>query len=208
MIRVFLADDHAIVREGLKRLLEDEADVVVMGEAETGEETLAKADDEVWDVLVLDLSLPDLSGLEVLKRMKKKRPRTKIVIFTMQGEDQYALRILKAGADGYLTKGHSPLEVLDAIRKVVEGGKFLTPRLAELLLNTDVDADKEPHEALTDREHDVLVALGSGKTPGTVATELGVSPSTVSTHIGRIKTKLGLESVPKLVQYAVKAGLV
>lgn len=208
MIRVFIADDHAIVREGVKRLLENESDLVVVGEAETGAGVIERAKAEVWDVLLLDLTLPDLNGLEVLKQVKAVRPRSKVLVLTMQNEDQYALRILKAGADGYLTKGHPGGEILDAIRKIAAGGKYLTPRLAELLLSTRADADREPHEMLTDREHDVLVMIGRGKTPSAVAHELGLSPSTVSTHISRIKTKLGLDSVGQLVQYAVRAGLV
>ena len=208
MIRVFIADDHAIVREGIKRLLENAANLVVVGEADTGAAAVEKARAEAWDVLVLDLTLPDLNGLEVLKQVKAIRPRLKVLVLTMQAEDQYALRILKAGADGYLTKGRPGDEILEAIRKIAGGGKYLTPRLAELLLSTRPDAEREPHEMLTDREHDVLVMIGRGKTPSAVANELGVSPSTVSTHIHRIKTKLGLESVGQLVQYAVRAGLV
>lgn len=207
MIRVFIADDHAIVREGVKRLIENESDLVVVGEADTGATVIERAKAEAWDVLVLDLTLPDLNGLEVLKQVKAARPRCRVLILTMQNEDQYALRILKAGADGYLTKGRPGTEILDAIRKIAAGGKYLTPRLAELLLSTRTDADREPHEMLTDREHDVLVMIGRGKTPSAVANELGLSPSTVSTHISRIKTKLGLDSVGQLVQYAVRAGL-
>ncbi|MEM9190170.1 MAG: response regulator transcription factor [Myxococcota bacterium] len=208
MIRVFVADDHALVREGLKRFLADEEGMVVVGEAATAEEMLETAQEEVWDVLLLDLSLPDLSGLEALKRIKKLRPRLRVVIVTMQNEDQYALRILKAGADGYVTKGHPPGHIADAIRKVFDGGKYLTPALAELLFSSGDDLDKAPHARLSDRERDVLVALGQGKAPGAIAAELGLSPSTISTHLSRIKQKLSKQSVPELVRYAVEAGLV
>jgi DNA-binding NarL/FixJ family response regulator len=207
MIRVFLADDHDVVREGVKRLVDAGPDLAVVGEASTGASVLEQARLEAWDVLVLDLSLPDLSGLEVLKQVKVIRPRLHVLVLTMQGEDQYALRILKAGADGYLTKGRPGSEILDAIRTIAAGGKYLTPRLAELLLSTRADSERAPHEMLTDREHDVLVMVGRGKTPSAIANELGVSPSTVSTHIQRVKTKLGLESLGQLVQYAVRAGL-
>jgi DNA-binding NarL/FixJ family response regulator len=207
MIRVFLADDHDVVREGVKRLVDAGPDLAVVGEASTGAAVLEQARLEAWDVLVLDLSLPDLNGLEVLKQVKVIRPRLHVLVLTMQGEDQYALRILKAGADGYLTKGRPGSEILDAIRTIAAGGKYLTPRLAELLLSTRADSERAPHEMLTDREHDVLVMVGRGKTPSAIANELGVSPSTVSTHIQRVKTKLGLESLGQLVQYAVRAGL-
>jgi DNA-binding NarL/FixJ family response regulator len=207
MIRVFLADDHDVVREGVKRLVDAGPDLAVVGEASTGASVLEQARLEAWDVLVLDLSLPDLSGLEVLKQVKVIRPRLHVLVLTMQGEDQYALRILKAGADGYLTKGRPGSEILDAIRTIAAGGKYLTPRLAELLLSTRADSERAPHEMLTDREHDELVMVGRGKTPSAIANELGVSPSTDSTHIQRVKTKLGLESLGQLVQYAVRAGL-
>lgn len=208
MIRVFVTDDHALVREGLKRFLADEDGIVVVGECSSAEQMLESAENETWDVLLLDLSLPGLSGLEALKRVKKLRPRLKVVIVTMQNEDQYALRILKAGADGFVTKGHPPAHIADAIRKVAEGGKYLTPVLAELLFTSGGNLDGEPHARLTDRERDVLTALGEGKTPGTIAAELGLSPSTISTHLSRIKQKLGKQSVPELVRYAVEAGLV
>jgi DNA-binding NarL/FixJ family response regulator len=207
MIRVFITDDHALVREGLKRLLAEETDVVVLGEAASAEAMLARAEHEAWDVLLLDLSLPDLSGLEALRRVKKIRPRLKVIIVTMQNEDQYALRILRAGADGYVTKGHPPEHIVGAIRTVSEGGKHLSPHLAELLLTSGATAGDEPHACLSAREREVLIALGRGKPSGMIANELGVSPSTVSTHLSRIKQKLGKDSVPELVRYAIEAGL-
>lgn len=208
MIRVFVVDDHAVVREGLKRLVQSAPDMVLIGEAGDGSEALARAEREIWDVVVLDLSLPDRSGLDVLTRMKALRPHTKVVVLTMHAEDQYAVRILRAGADGYLTKGRSSQELLDAIRKVATEGKYVTARLAELLLSPGSRDHQAPHESLSDREMEVLLMLGRGMTPSAIAEALKVRPSTISTHIRSIKDKIGAESLGDLVQYAVRAGLV
>lgn len=207
MIRVFVVDDHAVVREGIKRIIHAASDMVLVGEAGSGEEALARAEREAWDVLVLDLTLPDRSGLDVLSRVKALRPKTKVVVLTMHAEDQYAVRVLRAGADGFLTKGRSSEELLDAIRKVATEGKYVTARLAELLLSSG-GAERAPHESLSDREMEVLLMLGRGMTPSAVADALEVKPSTVSTHIRNVKDKLGVESLGELVQYAVRAGLV
>lgn len=208
MIRVFVVDDHAVVREGIKRIVQSAPDMMLMGEAGEGGEVLARAESEVWDVLLLDLSLPDRSGLDVLTRMKALRPQTKVVVLTMHAEDQYAVRVLRAGADGYLTKGRSSQELLDAIRAVATEGKYITARLAELLLSGRASGEAAPHEALSDREMEVLLLIGRGMTPSTVADALEVKPSTVSTHLRAIKDKLGAGSLGDLVQYAVRAGLV
>jgi len=209
MIRVFVVDDHAVVREGIKRIVQSAPDMMLMGEAGEGGEVLARAEREVWDVLLLDLSLPDRSGLDVLTRMKALRPQTKVVVLTMHAEDQYAVRVLRAGADGYLTKGRSSQELLDAIRAVATEGKYITARLAELLLSGHGSGEHAaPHEALSDREMEVLLLIGRGMTPSAVADALEVKPSTVSTHLRAIKDKLGAGSLGDLVQYAVRAGLV
>lgn len=209
MIRVFVVDDHAVVREGIKRIVQSAPDMMLMGEAGEGGEVLARAESEVWDVLLLDLSLPDRSGLDVLTRMKALRPQTKVVVLTMHAEDQYAVRVLRAGADGYLTKGRSSQELLDAIRAVATEGKYITARLAELLLSGHGSGEHAaPHEALSDREMEVLLLIGRGMTPSAVADALEVKPSTVSTHLRAIKDKLAAGSLGDLVQYAVRAGLV
>jgi two-component system, NarL family, invasion response regulator UvrY len=207
MIRVFLADDHALLREGLKRVLSAEEDITVVGEAGDGEEVMRRAQSETWDLLVLDLSLPGRSGFDVLKHLKAQGHPGRILVLSMQAEDQYALRVLAAGADGYLSKGRPIDEVVGAIRKVALEGKYLTARLAELVLACDGNISRPAHYALTDRELDVMVMLGKGKPPSLVAAELGVSASTVSTHARRIKEKLGLTSLGEVVQYAVRAGL-
>ncbi len=206
MIRVFLADDHEVVREGLKRVVAGASDMIVVGEASSGDEVIERLEHETWDVLLLDLSMPGRGGLDVLAKVKARRPTVRIVVLTMHAEDQYAVRVLRAGADGYLTKGRSAKEVVAAIRAVAGGGKYITPRLGELLLSAKGDHDV-PHAALTDRELDVLVALGRGATPSAVAASMGVSASTVSTHIRAVKNKLGLESLGEVVQYAIRSGL-
>lgn len=207
MIRVFIADDHAIVREGLARLVRSESDMMVVGEAADGDGVLAAISSERFDVLLLDLSMPGRSGLDVLTRVKAENSRIKVVVLTMHAEDQYALRVLKAGADGYLTKGRSTDEVLRAIRHVTSEGKYVTGTLAGLMLAGGL-GDDVPHDRLSTRELDVLMMIGRGTTPSVVAANLSVSPSTVSTYLKRIKTKLSLESLGDLVQYAVRAGLV
>lgn len=207
MIRVFLADDHEIVREGVKRVVMRAPDMMVVGDASTGDEVLERAEKEAWDVLVLDLSMPGRSGLDVLGRLKELRPAMRIVVLTMHAEDQYAVRVLRSGADAYLTKGRPSAEILDAIRTVAAGGKYITPRLGELLLAPRGRGGSAPHEILTDRELEVLMGLAKGASPSAIAESLSLSPSTVSTHLRAIKTKLGLESLASLVQYAIKTGL-
>jgi DNA-binding NarL/FixJ family response regulator len=207
MIRVFLADDHEIVREGVKRLVMRAPDMAAVGEAASGDEVLERAEKETWDVLVLDLSMPGRSGLDVLTRLKQRRPAMRIVVLTMHAEDQYAVRVLRSGADAYLTKGRPASEILDAIRTVAAGGKYITPHLGELLLAPRGTGSSAGHEILTDRELEVLIALAKGASPSAIAESLDVSPSTVSTHLRAIKTKLGLESLASIVQYAIRAGL-
>jgi DNA-binding NarL/FixJ family response regulator len=206
MIRVFVADDHEVMREGLKRVIARADEMLVVGEAASGDEVLRQIDHAKWDVLLLDLSMPGRSGLDVVVTVKALRPSARIVVLTMHAEDQYAVRILRAGADGYLTKGRSAQEVLAAIRAVAAGGKYITPELGELLLSAGARGEV-PHASLTDRELEVLVALGHGATPSAVAARLGVSASTVSTHIRAIKRKLALESLGELIQYAIRSGL-
>jgi DNA-binding NarL/FixJ family response regulator len=207
MIRVFVVDDHAVVREGIKRIVQSAADMVLVGEASGGTEALAFAERDTWDVMLLDLTLPDRSGLDVLIRVKARRPHGKVIVLTMHAEDQYAVRVMRAGADGFLTKGRSSQELLEAIRKVATEGKYVTARVIELLLSGRGD-ERAPHETLSDREMEVLLLLGRGMTPSAVADALEIKPSTVSTHIRNAKDKLGVESLGDLVQYAVRAGLV
>jgi DNA-binding NarL/FixJ family response regulator len=205
MIHVILADDHAIVRAGVRRVLEAEGDFSVAGEAATSEDLLQVAAKVAWDVLVLDLSLPGPTSLDVIKRLKELRPRGRVAVLTMHPEDEYAIRLMQAGADGYVNKSADPEELVQALRVLDRGGKHVSPRLASLLLEARAGSG---HGALTNRELEVLVRIGQGQTPSQIAGELDVAASTVSTHIGRIKEKLGLDSLGSLVQYALKNGLV
>ena len=207
MIRVFIADDHAIVRDGLVHMIEDAPDMTPVGTAGDSGEVVDRARVEEWDVLILDLSLPGAGGVEVLEQLRALKPKLPVVVFSMHPEERFAVRLLRAGAAGYVHKGRSPLEVLAAVRKVAAGGQYVTPTVGELLLA----AGKRPpqsHETLSDREYQIFLLLLDGKQPSDIATELYLSPSTVSTHIRRVKEKLGAHSTAELVRYGLRAGLI
>ena len=207
MIRVFIADDHAVLREGLRRILEAAGDMVVVGEAGDGEEVLRRAAAERWDVLLLDLGLPGASGASVMRDLQAIRPRMPVLVLSAQPEDLYALRLLRSGAAGYVHKGRPAATIVAAIRKVHAGGRHVSPELAALLLTTDFDPARAPHESLTDRQREILVLIGDGKSPSAIAACLGVRASTVSTHLHHIKTRLGLRTIGELAQYAARVGL-
>lgn len=206
MIRVFLADDHAIVRDGLKRLIAETPGLALAGETSKGREALERAQQDDVDVLVLDLSLEDLGGLEVLRRLREARPKLPVIVLSMYPEEQYAVRLLKLGAKAYLSKGRSSSELVEAIRTVAEGRRYLTPQVADALLSPG--QEKAPFERLSEREHQVFLLVAQGRTPGDIAAELNVSASTVSTHLMHIREKLGVRTNGELVQYAFRAGLV
>ncbi|MGM0576531.1 MAG: response regulator transcription factor [Myxococcota bacterium] len=209
MIRVLLADDHAIVRHGLRRLVDDQPDMEVVAEAEDAAGVHRALAETTCDVLVLDLSLPDGSGIEILRRLQAEGARTRVLILTMYPEDQLALHLLREGAAGYLRKSRPPDEVVRAIRKVASGGRYLTDTLSDLLLlEGGESAPGAPHERLTARESQVFVRLVEGHSVSAIAAELDVSPSTISNHVAAVRTKLGASSVADLVRYAVRAGLV
>lgn len=207
MTRVFIADDHAVVRDGLRAVLSATDDLVVVGDAATGEEVLRRAPVEAWDVLVLDLQLADMSGLTVLRRLRPLVPRLGVLVLSMHPEDQYAVHILQAGASGFLNKGRPAAVLLEAVRTIGAGRRYVTPDLAALLLSSEGPHD-EPHHALTPRELEILIHVGRGMSTSLIAKALDLSATTVSTHLARIKTKLGLETTGQLAQYALRAGLV
>ncbi len=209
MIRVLIADDHAIVRQGLRQILADEPDMTVAGEAASGEELLALARQGGADILVLDLSLPGMSGLEVLHEVKHLLPRLPVLVLSVYGEDQYAVRAIKAGASGYLTKETAPEELVRAIRMVIQGEKYLGPGLASRLADivAGVRAEK-PHELLSDREFEVMRLLALGKRVNEIAGEMNLSPKTVSTYRRRVLDKMHMAGNPDLVQYAVRERLI
>ena len=204
MIRVLLADDHEIVRDGLKRILGATGEVEVAGEAKDGDEALALVKAHDYDLAVIDMSMPGLAGLDLIKRLKLEKPTLRLLVLSMHGEQQYAARALKAGASGYLNKDSAAGQLLGAIRKVAAGGVHVGEAAAASL----VQASRAPHEKLTDREFEVLRLLAGGRSPTEVADQLRLSVKTVSTHKANIQLKLGLGGTADLVRYALEQKLV
>src|ERR1700757_1742283 len=183
MIKILVVDDHAVVREGLKRIIAENQGMAVTGEAADGYEAMRLVKTEPCDVVLLDITMPNKNGLDVLKELHAESPRLPVLVLSMHGEDQYAIRVLRAGAAGYLTKDSAPAKLVQAIRKVVRGGKYVSPTLAErLVFDLGTDSDKAPHELLSDREYQVLCLISSGKTVSQIADELALSIKTVSTY--------------------------
>ena len=209
MIKVLIVDDHAVVREGLKRILEIRGDIAVTGEAGNRDDTLTKVRGDAFDVVVLDLALGRDNGLEVLKHIKSEQPKLPVLILSMQPEEQYASRLLKAGAAGYLSKESAPSELVNAVIKVSNGGRYVSPAIAErLAFEIGSPTTDTPHERLSDREFQVFQMIASGKGLTQIADELGVSVKTVSTHRARILAKLGIKNNAELIHYALKQGLI
>lgn len=209
MIKVLIADDHAVVRQGLKRILQDTHAMMVAGEAVNGQEVLEKVRAEAWDVVILDISMPGHSGLDILKELEHERPKLPVLVLSMHSEDQFAMRVLRAGASGYLTKDSAPDELVKAVRKVARGGKYVSPLLAEkLAYEIGPDSNKLPHETLSDREFQVLRMIATGKAVGEIATELSLSPKTISTYRARLLQKMNLTSNAELIHYAIQNHLI
>jgi DNA-binding NarL/FixJ family response regulator len=209
MIKILIADDHAIVRRGLKQILEDTPNIVVADEASTGKEVLEKISEKEYDVVVLDISLPDKSGLDILKQLKSQKPKLPVLVLSIYPEEQYAERVLKIGASGYLTKESAPEELITAIKKVSVGGKYITASLAEkLAFNLDEKTDKLLYETLSDREFQVMCSISSGKTQKEIAAELSLSIKTISTYRYRILEKMRMKSNAELTRYAMENKLV
>ncbi|MBY0241352.1 MAG: response regulator transcription factor [Burkholderiaceae bacterium] len=209
LIKVFIADDHAIVREGLKQILADTRDIVLAGEAENGLDAIRLFRRSGCHVVLLDISLPDKSGIEVLKQIKKEKPELAVLMLSMHREDQYAIRSLKAGASGYLTKQSAPKELVTAIRQVAGGLKYVSPALAQELANhLGEDHEAPTHETLSDREYQTLTMIASGKTVGVIAKELSLSVKTVSEYRARLLAKMKLKNSAELTHYAIKNGLI
>ena len=208
-MRILLADDHALVRQGLKLILADHFEHTQFGEARNANEALARVSKENWDVLVLDITMPGRSGLDVLQEVKRLRPKLPVLVLSMHPEDQFAVRMLKSGAAGYLTKESAGEELAGAIRKVIAGGRYVSPSLAERMASyLDMDVLKAPHERLSDREFEVFKMLSSGKTVSQVAQELALSVKTVSTHRTRILKKMEMKTNAELTHYAMRNHLV
>jgi two-component system, NarL family, invasion response regulator UvrY len=205
MIRILIVDDHAIVGGGLKQFLGSVGGFEIGGEARTGAEALAMVMKEQWDLLLLDIGLPDINGIEVMKQIKRNYPKLPVLVFSMYTEDEYALTALEAGAVGYLPKDSAPDEILAAIRRASLGERYLSPTLAEKLINgIAVSVKKLPHEALSARESDVMCMLSQGLPLTEIGERLHLSPKTVSTYRARILDKLGLRHNADITRYALK----
>ena len=208
-LRILLVDDHAVVRQGLKQILAEEFERSQFGEAQSVQEALDLLRGRKWDVVVLDIDLPGRSGLEVLKEVKSCPARIPVLVLSMYPEDQFAIRTLKAGADGYLTKQSAPEELVNAVRKVCAGGKYVGPRLAErMAAELDESVGIRPHEGLSDREYEVMCKIALGKTAREIATEMALSDKTISTYRRRILQKMKFKNNSDLTRYALEHDLV
>jgi len=207
MIRVLLADDHTLVREGLRQLLNASADIRVEGEAANGDEALALVKANDYDLAVLDMSMPGLSGIELIKRLKLEKPRLRLLVLSMHAEQQYALRALKAGAAGYLTKDSASAQLAGVIRKIAAGGVHISETAAAQLVGAATGANALPHARLSNREFEVFRLLVAGDGPTEIAERLHLSVKTVSTHKTRILEKMAMESTADLVRYAIENKL-
>jgi two-component system invasion response regulator UvrY len=209
VINVVIVDDHAVVREGIKRIVSESGGMTVSGEASDGHEAIRVIKNQPCDVVLLDITMPNKSGLDVLKELHAASPRLPVLVLSMHPEDQYAVRVLRAGAAGYVTKDSAPAKLVHAIRKVVRGGKYVSPSLAEkLVYDLGTDTAKPVHEILSDREYQVLCMIASGKTVTEVAQELALSVKTISTYRVRLLEKLNMKNNAELTRYAIKEGLV
>lgn len=208
MKQILIVDDHAVVRGGLRQFLADTDDLEIAAEAETGSDALALISGGDWDLVLLDMSLPDLNGLEVLKRIKQMRPNLPVLIFSMFSEAEFAIPALDAGASGYLNKDSPPYQILAAIRTVVDGARYVSPSLAEQLLSgVTSSSPKAPHETLSRREMEVLLLLSKGFTLTRIGDSIHVSVKTVSTYRARILQKFGVQSNAELTRYVLQHKL-
>jgi two-component system invasion response regulator UvrY len=209
VIKVLVADDHIIVRRGIRQILAETSDILVAGEAGTAQEVRQLVREQRWDVVVLDISLPGASGIELLGEIRKDRPDVRVLILTVYSEEQYAVRAIRAGAAGFLTKESAPDKLIEAVRKIAGGGRYISTELAETLASVLAgDVAGAPHERLSDREFEIMKMLSSGKTVSEVAAELSLSVKTVSTHRTRLLKKMEMRTNAELTSYAVRHRLV
>ena len=204
MIKLLIADDHAIFREGLKHILEEHPDIIVADEAGNGQEVLDYVWKNEYDMILLDIGMPGMPALEVLKQVKNEKPRLPVLVLSMYPEDQYAVRFIRAGASGYLTKESAPEELITAIRKITAGRKYITSSVAEKLADEVDDAEKPAHHTLSDREFEVFRLIASGKTVKQIADDLYLSVKTISTYRSRILEKMKMKTNAELMHYALK----
>lgn len=209
-MKIIIADDHALIRKGLKEILQPVKGLVLLDEAENGSELLLKISQNDYDIVVLDISMPGKSGLDVLKDIRRLKPDLPVLILSVYPEEQYAIRVLKAGASGYMTKDSAPDDLVNAIKKIVSGGKYISPSLAEILASEIKSGGtiKQLHENLSDREFQVMKMIAAGKTIKEISAELFLSPKTVSTYRTRIYEKMKFSSKAELTGYAIKNQLI
>jgi DNA-binding NarL/FixJ family response regulator len=209
MIKVLIADDHAVVREGVKHIFAETTDIKVAGEAANGQEVLEHIGKQEYDLLLLDIAMPGRDGLEILKEIKSQKPKLPVLMLSMFPEEQYALRALKSGASGYLTKDSIPHELVKAVRKVLKGGNYISSSFSEKLLTEITSNTSKPlHETLSDREFQIMRMIASGKTMNEIADELSLSSKTVYTYRARILEKMGMKNNMEVAHYATKHGLI
>lgn len=209
MIKILVADDHPIVRQGLKQILSEYPDMTVADEAGSGKDVLSKIAKKDYDIVLLDISMPGRNGLDILKELKSKKPKLPVLVLSIYPEDQYAVRVLKLGAAGYLTKESVPEELVAAIRKVARGRKYVSNYLAEKLASDlEINAEKPLHENLSDREYQVMFMIASGKRLKEISEELSLSIKTISTYRSRIMDKMKMKNNAELIRYALQNSLV
>ncbi|MFQ6616926.1 MAG: response regulator [Fidelibacterota bacterium] len=209
MIQVLVADDHRLVRQGLMEILSESSDIVVTGEASNGRDVLTKISKHDYDAVLLDISMPGRSGLDILKDLKSLKPDLPVLMLSMHPEEHYAIRALKAGASGYLTKDVAPEKLIQAVRKVSTGRKYITASLAEkLAFQLSEGVEGNPHDRLSDREYEVMCRIASGKTVSEIARDLSLSVKTISTYRARALDKMGMKTNAELTHYAIKRGLI
>lgn len=206
MLRILIADDHEIVRTGLKQILREEYPFALIEDAEDGIILLEKALNAHWDIVISDLAMPGINGIDALKKIKENSPGCPVLILSMYPEDQYAIRVVKAGASGYLSKDMAQEELINAVRKVLSGKKYLNPSIADQL-TSDSDTHTRPHDILSDRELIVLKMIGAGKTTSDISQELNLSPTTVSTYRARILEKMNMKSNAEITRYVIENHL-
>lgn len=208
-MKILITDDHAVVRQGIKQILAAEFKKAEFGEAGNAQDSIKKVTEQPWDVAILDVTMPGRGGLEVLKDMKQLRPKMPVLMLSMHPEDQFAVRMLKAGASGYMTKESAADELVGAVRKVMSGGRYVSPALAEKMASyLAIDVQTPPHERLSDREFLVLRMIASGKPVSAIAKELSLSVKTISTYRTRILEKTGMSNSAELTHYAIQNHLV
>jgi len=207
-LKVLIADDHPVIRRGVKQILSEDLINIQFGEAENAKDTLAKVNSKEWDLLILDINLPDMNGLEVLRQVKIQKSNLSVLILTIMDDEQIAIRVLKAGASGFMSKNTIPEELVAAVKKIQSGARYVSEALAEkLVFNIYDDSEKPPHHKLSDREYQVLCMIGNGRTVRQIAEKLYLSEQTIRTYRMRIFDKMNLQTDADLIHYTVKNDL-